>query len=99
MLEALKYSSEDRQLKDRARSYIYGIKGDLTRRRKYKEFRKLQELQDGAPFVDPIPTAADGYPINGSSLSAFKSAADNRPVSQSSSDPLNGPSPGPSYRY
>lgn len=82
MLEALKYSSENRQLKDRARSYIYGINGDLTRRRKYEEFRKLQELQDGPPFVDPIPTAADGYPINGSSLSAFKSATDNRPVSQ-----------------
>lgn len=45
MLEALKDSKEDPALKQQARSYIYGIKGDLARRRKIQESRRLQQTQ------------------------------------------------------
>lgn len=45
MLDALKNSNEDPALKQQARSYIYGIKGDIARRRKVQESRQLQQLQ------------------------------------------------------
>lgn len=104
MLEALKHSTEDRLLRDRARSYIGGIKGDLTRRRKLQELRRLQKFQDGTPSLDSIPTtAAAGYPVNGSGspvidLTAYNGSVSNEfPVrsqfSNPSSVPLNGHSP------
>lgn len=104
MLEALKHSTEDRLLRDRARSYIGGIKGDLTRRRKLQELRGLQKLQDGAPSLDFIPTtAAAGYPVNGSGSPVIDLTACNGSVSNEfpvrsqfsnpSSVPLNGHSP------
>ena len=37
MLEALKHSQEDSQLKNLAKSYVGGVKGHLARARKIKE--------------------------------------------------------------
>lgn len=45
MLDALKYSTEDHALKKQAKSYVYGIKADLAKRRKFRKPRRLQQLQ------------------------------------------------------
>lgn len=45
MLDALKYSTEDHALKTQAKSYVYGIKTDLAKRRKFQKSRQLQQLR------------------------------------------------------
>ena len=66
MLEALKTSTEDPALKKLARSYVYGIKGDLARRRKARESQRLLASQQNDVNSRAIPTH---FPTTGHSSS------------------------------